>query len=145
MMVVALIVSCSRVPQTKAARPGRLAFGRRTWVPAPPVRSVTFPSPAQATRRPGRAGAGLVVADGEPASGRQRPDLADRPADRGGPGPVDHAEGLAGQTGAHAGQGDQQPAGEHQLVSWPGAGLAPPAAAGGARTPIAPPAAARVR
>jgi hypothetical protein len=40
-----------------------------------------------------------------------------------------HAEGLVGQTGAQVGQGDQQPVGEHQLISWPSAGLAPPVAA----------------
>jgi len=51
------------------------------------------------------------------------------PADRGGPDLVDHAEGLAGQTGAQVDQGDQQPVGEHQLVFWPSAGLAPPVAA----------------
>jgi hypothetical protein len=33
-------------------------------------------------------------------------------------------------------QGDQQPAGEHQLVFWPSAGLAPPVAA----VPLAAPA-----
>ena len=36
--------------------------------------------------------------------------------------------GLVGQTGAQAGQGDQQSPGEHQRVFWPSAGLAPPTA-----------------
>jgi hypothetical protein len=31
LMVVVLIVFCLRLPGTKAARPGRPAFGRRTW------------------------------------------------------------------------------------------------------------------
>jgi hypothetical protein len=39
------------------------------------------------------------------------------------------AEGLVGQTGAQVDQGDQQSVGEHELVSWPSAGLAPPVAA----------------
>ena len=130
LMVVVLIVFCLRLPETKAARPGRPAFGRRTWVPAPPVRSVTFSAPAQAnTLGHGAQAQAWSLRDGEPAFGQQRPDLADRPADRGGPDLAGHAEGLVGQTGAQAGQGDQQPTGEHQRVSWPSAGLAPPAAA----------------
>jgi len=42
-------------------------------------------------------------------AGWPRTGLHDRPADRGGPDLIDHAEGLVGQTGSQADQGDQQP------------------------------------
>jgi hypothetical protein len=69
------------------------------------------------------------LGDGEPAFGQQRPDLADCPADRGGPDLIAHAEGVMGQTGAQVDRGDQQSVGEHQLVFLASAGLAPPVAA----------------
>jgi hypothetical protein len=100
-MVVVLIVFCLRRPETKAARPERPAFGRRTWVSVPQVRGVTFSAPAQAhtparvrRRRPGCC---------ETANPRSASSGLISPiADRGGPDLAGHAEGLVGQTGAQA-------------------------------------------
>jgi hypothetical protein len=70
LMVVVLIVFCVRLPETKAARPGRPAFGRRTWVSVPSMRSATLRD-----GNPRSASSGLIApiarADGE------GPDLID--------------------------------------------------------------------
>lgn len=44
--VVVLIVFCLRLPETKAARPGRPAFGRRAWGSVPSMCNVTLSASA---------------------------------------------------------------------------------------------------
>ena len=128
-MVVVLIVFCLRLPDeggpsgASGLRPADLGFG------AVDAQCDVFGLGVGEHVGQGAQAQAWSLRDGEPAFGQQRPDLADRPADRGGPGLIDHAEGLVGQTGAQVDQGDQQSVGEHQLLFWPSAGLAPPVAA----------------
>ena len=67
-----------------------------------------------------------LCGDGEPAGGQQRPDLADRAADRGPVHPVHDGQGLVRELEPQVNQGDDDPVGERQAVIRARSGRAQP-------------------
>ena len=119
LILVNLMVFCFFLPETNARRPGRPAFGGRTWISLP-------------SSRPDAAGGGVgeyVRQRVQPQAGRggitppgqQRADLAHGAGDRGPVHAIHHRQrGVRDLQPQHR-QGHQHPVGEGQVLAAPGA------------------------
>jgi len=111
-MTVALPVFCFVLPDTNARRPGRLAFGRRTWTVDAQLHALggVGEHVGQGTPQVG------LARHGEPAGGQQRADLADRAGDGAAMHLVEQGQGGVRELEAQHDQGHDDPVGEHQVM-----------------------------
>ena len=113
LILVNLMVFCFFLPDTNARRPGRPAFGRRTWIslPSGPQPDAAGGGVGEYVRQRVQPGAGR---GGITPPGQQRADLAHGAGDRGPVHAIHHRQRGVRDLQTQHRQRDQHPVGEHQ-------------------------------